>query len=263
MKPSTIGWTDFSGGDLNFVIGCTPASEGCANCYARSIIQERGGRDFSQIRLYPEKLERLRKTKFPEFSPKRGAPYKPMAFVVDLGDLFHEDVPDDFIEDALYLMKDRRDVIWQVLTKRPERMRDVVLEWMAGDALLRVPDNIWLLATVENRKRMQERFLPLIQIPAVVHGLSMEPMLESIEIAAYWWSAEIQWVICGAESGYKRRPFEIDWAEDMYEQCQMRGIPFFGKQASNLYPGSPLLIKGQPIKQWPLMSSYSSCANLY
>jgi len=94
MKQSAIGWTDFSGGDLNFVTGCTPVSEGCKNCYAKAIY-ERFGRDFD-VTIHPQNIMALRRHDWPKWSPKRGPGYKPMAFVCDTGDLFHENVSSPF-----------------------------------------------------------------------------------------------------------------------------------------------------------------------
>ena len=105
---SAIAWTDYSGGDANFVTGCTPASEGCRNCYAKAIY-ERFGRDFGEVRLDGDKLSWLK-----QWTPK--PPWKlarPMCFVCDTGDLFHEEVPYYFIDLAFEVMTDRKDVEWQ------------------------------------------------------------------------------------------------------------------------------------------------------
>jgi protein gp37 len=120
---SKIGYADFSGGDANFIIGCTPASAGCINCYARELIEVRQGRDFSKIRLYPEKLHRLGRTKFEENGVlfRRGPGSRPIVFPVDLGDIMHADVPQSFISDALNLMAGRDEVDWLILTKRSRR----------------------------------------------------------------------------------------------------------------------------------------------
>ena len=128
MKPSAIAWTDYSGGIWNIVTGCTPADRSCANCYARAIYT-RFGRDFG-TEIWPDKLDRWREAKLPPYSPKRGEGHRPMVFVVDMGDLFHETVPNVFIEAAFGVMLWRKDVIWQVLTKRPQRMAQFVTEWL-------------------------------------------------------------------------------------------------------------------------------------
>jgi len=253
MKPSKIGWTDFSGGDLNFVTGCTPVSDGCKNCYARRIY-ERFGRDFSRVTFHADKLARLRRKRFPKYSPKRGGSHKPMAFVVDTGDLFHPDVTDEQVEAAFRVMIERDDVVWQVLTKRAERMQSLLSFWHGiGTYPLYYPPNIWLGVTVENQRCADERIPLLIDTPAAVKFISVEPMLEAISLIPHLASLhEIDWIICGGESGPDRRPFDVRWAADLYEQCRRVGVYFFGKQDSNLYPGKPLVLPGYGVvHEWP------------
>jgi protein gp37 len=278
MKTSAIGWTDYSGGDLNFVRGCTPVSEGCAHCYARRIY-ERFGRDFSVVTFHEDKLDRLRRKRFPEHSPRRGRPHKPMAFVVDTGDLFHELVPPEFIADAFDIMADRQDVIWQVLTKRPERMLREARRWCESKGMDTLPTNVWLGVTAENQRCADERIPILVDTPAAVRFVSVEPMLEPMDLRWHLvrlhehtprrpgcglytqatapkrqkkQQGPIHLVICGAESGPKRRPFDVAWAVDLYEQCRDAGIPFFGKQTGALYPGEPLVLGDYGVvHEWP------------
>ena len=105
IKRSNISWTDYSGGDANFVLGCQEVSPGCARCYAAAIAK-RGGWDFHNVRIFPEKLKRLEKASLGqqfdwEVYPRRGYDARPMVFVCDMSDLFHKDVPDEFILEAL------------------------------------------------------------------------------------------------------------------------------------------------------------------
>lgn len=235
IKPSAIGWTDYSGGDLNFVSGCTPVSEGCQNCYARAIY-ERFGRDFGKVTVHHGKLLRLSYQQFGR-SVKTSSP-RPMCFVCDTGDLFHEVVPSDFIRDALGIMGRRPDVIWQVLTKRPERLAEF-LDCFAH--------NVWMGITAENQRRLDERLPHLAQWPGTKF-ISVEPMLEPVTLGGQ----HVDFVICGAESGPNRRPFDVAWAEALYDECREAGIPFFAKQDSALRPGAPLLIHGKEVREWPL-----------
>lgn len=266
MKTSPIGWCDYSGGDLNFVTGCTPISEGCAHCYAR-VIYDRYGRDFSQVTFHEDKLRRLRTKRFPQYSPKRGAPHRPMAFVCDTGDLFHESLWFDGIMWAFDVFAQHQDVIWQVLTKRPERMLQEALRWCEGNNVETLPANVWLGVTAENQERADERIPILLDTPAAVRFVSIEPMLGPVDLCEvlmpdgdhlgrglHNWGSDsgIDWVVAGAESGPKRRPFDVQWAVDLYEQCREGGVKFFGKQDSGLYPGEPLVLPGYGVVQeWP------------
>jgi len=291
MKLSKIGWCDYSAGDLNFVTGCTPVSTGCANCYGKALYN-RFGKDFSEVTCHACKLDCLRRKKFPKYSPKRGEPYRPMAFVVDMGDLFHKNVPADFITLAFEIMEARKDVIWQVLTKRPERMNSVLFG-AEGNHFLGGGDyipNVWLGVSVENEETAAQRIPELVKDWKGTKFLSIEPMLEPIDLRAFlleyretefveymsyemamdagntalagtpsglqsvgiWGpNGAIQWVIVGAESGPRRRPFDPAWAEQIREQCKAAGVAFFGKQDSALYPGAPLLIDGKTVHEWP------------
>lgn len=284
MKVSKIGWTDFSGGDLNFVTGCTPVSEGCQNCYARAIYK-RFGRDFETVKTHEDKLERLWRTGFPEWSPKRGAGHRPMAFVCDTGDLFHPDVPEDFLEFVFHTMGHLSGVAWQVLTKRPERMRAFMQRFNFEDL---PSDHIWLGVTAENQQRADERIPILLDTPASVRFVSCEPMLERIDIRRYLgytddlghsaWTptptagrankrlreqaaasecatrrqGSLHLVICGAESGGNRRKFDVAWAVDLYEQCKDAGVAYFYKQGSALQPGQHDELPGLGVvHEWP------------
>jgi len=246
MQLSKIGWCDYSGGDLNFARGCTPVSEGCQHCYAKELAH-RFARPFEATWDHA-KLERLTSKQWPSYSPKRGAPYSPMVFVVDTGDLFHENYGDMVILGALRRMILRRAVTWIVLTKRAERMHEVVSKLAAQrpDGLL--PPHIWLGVTAENYVRMHQRLPILRDTPASTRFVSMEPMLGPMGPLNL---DGLNWVIVGAESGPKRRPFDVAWAADVKRQCDETGVPFFGKQASGLRPGAPLLFDGQECKAWP------------
>ena len=261
---STISWTDYSGGDANFATGCTPVSEGCARCYARAIY-ERFGKDFGEVRLNDQALMRLG-----HWKPK--PPWKrerPMCFVCDTGDLFHDDVPFEFIGRAMNTFFSKPEIDWQILTKRPARMLEF-FGWYGQQSIREtgiyaffdpfgpgaltkgsgIPRNIWIGVSVENQARADERIPLLLQSLAEVRFVSVEPMLERIDLSAYL--PRLSWVIAGAESGPNRRPFDVAWAGDLYEQCREAGVAFFGKQASGLKPGVPLELPGYGVVQeWP------------
>ena len=265
MKPSAISWCDFSGGDLNVVTGCTPVSAGCAHCYARAIY-ERFGRDFLQVTCHPDKLDRLVTARFPEYSPKRGAPHMSMCFVCDTGDLFHEEVPGVFIDLVLQTLCERADVTWQLLTKRAERMHDYLGEWaylVHGP----LPPHVWLGVSVEDQVTADERIPLLLDTPAAHRFVSVEPCLSAVNLRPYLplmikpgvyafsyrydHKPYVSYVICGGESGRERRPFDVAWALDLHKQCQEAGIPFFYKQGSSLRPGEDALLPGLGrVQEW-------------
>lgn len=261
MKQSAIGWTNYSGGNLNVVTGCTPVSAGCANCYARSIY-ERFGKDFSRVETHPDKLARLAKQRFgvpvkdaagnaAYVSPKREG-YKPMCFVCDTGDLFHESVPEDFIMHAITVMEARQDVTWQVLTKRAHRMRRILSMGAPGAVL---PKNIWLGCTVENQACADERIPLLLDTPAEMRFLSCEPLLEDLDCTklGMWLRQGIHWVIVGGESGPKRRDFYYAWARNIVDVCRVMGVPVFFKQAGGPRPGMGDTLPGVgTVKEWPV-----------
>jgi len=271
VRRSGITYADFSGSDANFVIGCTPVSEGCANCYARELI-ERYGRDFSQVRIYPDKLKRLKTARFEErgIPFRRGPGSRPLIFPGDLGDLFHPDVPDGFIEEALLTMARRQDADWLILTKRPERMLDFSHFYNALGMACGWPPNLWPGVTVENSNTLW-RIEYLVQISASVRWLSIEPLLEPIDLSAWlrcpvcgqhewdWYkfqaghlhSSLIDWIIVGAESGPNRRPFDENWAHSIRDQCVAVNAPFFYKQGSHRFPGHNDTLDGRQWKQFP------------
>lgn len=154
VSRSTISWTDFSAGDANFVLrgkkkGDCEVSEGCVNCYAGQLRLRNASKADDETTYSPMKLARLARVKVPP--PFRRDNGRPMVFVVDMGDLFHANVPSDFIMDALAVMRSRPDVDWQVLTKRVERMAFL---WSNAPSF---PINVWCGVTVENQKRAHER----------------------------------------------------------------------------------------------------------
>lgn len=269
MKLSSIGWADYSGEVLNPAIGCTPVSEGCAHCYARAIY-ERFGRDFSKVTYSWEKLEKMARMRIPQYSPKRGAPYKPIMFPFDMTDLFHPDIPADFITATFDIMNKRSEAEWVILTKRPERMVEVLFgqegDWYLGGGDY-IP-NIRLMVTVENQARFDERVPLLLKTWSGPTGVCCEPLLGPINAETYLWPfatpddplnstlrvrrPALGLAVCGAESGPNRRPFKVEWALDLYEQCRGAGVPFYGKQDSALRPGALLLLPGYGIvHEWP------------
>ena len=223
--------------------GCTPVSAGCRECYARAIYT-RFGRDFSKVATHPDKLARLRRKRFSMDGNKRGPHSRPICFVCDTGDLFHEEVPDEFIIEALDMMVTREEVTWLVLTKRARRLHEITNEtalWLNDSA------HIWFGISAENQKAFNDRWSWLDNAAVETRWISAEPMLGPINL----YDARPDWVVCGGESGPNRRPFDLDWAKDLKRQCDGLGKPWFGKQGSGRYPGTRLAIDGREWKEWP------------
>jgi protein gp37 len=213
---SKIEWTDAT---WNPVRGCTKISPGCARCYAETFAERfRGvkGHPYEQgfdLRLIPEKL----------FDPLRWRTPK-MIFVNSMSDLFHSDVPDDYIVSAAQVMTAANWHTYQVLTKRSERMCDLLgtkLQFAANQS------HIWWGVSVENRRYGFPRITQLQSAPAQIRFLSIEPLLEDLgEINL----EGISWVIVGGESGVGARPLEPSWVRNIRRQCRQAGVAFFFKQ---------------------------------
>lgn len=213
---STIEWTEST---WNPVRGCTKVSPGCANCYAETFAERfRGvkGSPYEQgfdLRLVPEKLNEPLKWRKPR-----------KVFVNSMSDLFHPGVPDSYVASVCGVMREAARHTFQVLTKRSERMRDLLngdLRW-AGDL-----PNVWWGVSVENRKHGVPRIDVLRQANARVRFLSVEPLLEDLGELNL---DGIHWVIVGGESGPGARPMHRDWVVNIQRQCESSKTAFFFKQ---------------------------------
>ena len=219
-----IQWTwvpGYTGATWNPTTGCSHVSDGCVNCYAESLATGRlkgtpgypglpwtkANADVNVV-LHPDRLDQTLRWK------------KPRAiFVNSMSDQFHEKVPDKWIKDVWALMAQRPDHIFQILTKRPERMATLCEN-------LHLLPNVWLGTSVENDKVIS-RIDHLRKVPAKIRFLSLEPLigpLKNLNLDG------IHWVIVGGESGPNHRPIEKDWVKDIRDQCLAAGIPFFFKQ---------------------------------
>lgn len=213
---SKIEWTDTT---WNPVRGCTKISAGCKNCYAETFAERfRGvpGNPFEfgfDLRLVPHKL------------PEPFHWTKPqMVFVNSMSDLFHEDVPDDYIVQVAQVMATANWHIYQVLTKRADRMRDLLKTKLNFAAKL---EHIWWGTSVENKKSGVPRIQQLRDAKAKMNFLSIEPLLEDL---GKFNLKGMQWVIVGGESGNGARPMRVEWVTSIREQCENQNVPFFFKQ---------------------------------
>jgi protein gp37 len=208
---SRIEWTEAT---WNPVTGCSKVSPGCAHCYAETFAERwRGlaGHPYEQgfdLRLWPERLEVPLRWRRPR-----------TIFVNSMSDLFHEAIPPAYIAEVFEVMQRADWHVFQVLTKRPER-----LEALADD--LPWPPNVWVGVLVENR-RFVGRADNLRRTPAQTKFISAEPLLgplEGLDLAG------IDWLIAGGESGPRHRPMRIEWARDLRDRCVAEDVAFFFKQ---------------------------------
>lgn len=208
---SHIEWTQAT---WNPVTGCSKISAGCKNCYA-----ERFALRLQKMRI-PHYKNGFKVTIHRDLLnlPKQWRSPR-MIFVNSMSDLFHEDVPLEFIQKNFSTMRDCPQHIFQVLTKRSQRLRQLSehLEWTK---------NIWIGVTIED-STVLHRIADLKTVPATVRFLSCEPLLGPLYDLDL---SSIHWVIVGGESGPGARPVKIDWVLSILEQCRKANIPFFFKQ---------------------------------
>jgi len=171
-----------------------------------------------------------------------------------MGDLFHDDVPVDFIYEVLQRVYEAHQHVFQVLTKRPARMMEIMNRGRYLVNGITPMKNLWFGVTAEDQQRADERIPLLLQTPAAVRFVSVEPMLTPVDLAEYFspdschtfpdgttypslcqspsCGTAIDWVIIGCESGPNRRPMDLDWARDLVVQCKAAGVSVFVKQLS-------------------------------
>ncbi|OFX56334.1 MAG: hypothetical protein A2066_12975 [Bacteroidetes bacterium GWB2_41_8] len=264
----------------NPIVGCSKVSPGCDNCYAEKQAFIRAfNPNTPQYKsvvvkhpLDPRYREWNGTTQLVNSALTKPSQWKDprMVFVCSMGDLFHESVSFETIEQIYDIMHSNDQHIFIVLTKRPERMYkfwDWLLNKIAGVGIHDVnstsTDNVWIGVTAENQEQANNRIPVLLQIPAAKRFVSIEPMLGPVDltkIPAKYWGEEyddlynglslsslyggkdsstpwhLNWVICGGESGPKARPMHPDWVRSVRDQCQSAGTPFFFKQWGEWMP---------------------------
>ena len=210
-QKSSIEWTEST---WNPVTGCNKVSAGCDNCYAERMarrLKAMGSPNYAngfQVTLHPDALELPLKWKKPQ-----------LIFVNSMSDLFHDDVPIEFITAIFDVMNKASHHQFQILTKRSRRLLKIhdKLAWT---------DNIWMGVSVENANYTY-RIDHLRQTNAKTKFLSLEPLLGPLPNLDL---TNINWVIAGGESGPKSRPIDPEWVIDIRDQCLESKIPFFFKQ---------------------------------
>ena len=211
MSKSKIEWT---GSTWNPITGCTKYSDGCTNCYAEKManrLKNMGLKKYENsfnLTLHYENIEDPLSMKKPQ-----------TIFVCSMSDIFHKDVPDEFILKLFEVMNKAHWHTFQVLTKRAERIKEL------NDSITWTK-NIWLGTTVESQKVIH-RIDYLRESGAYIKFLSIEPLLTPINDLKL---KNIDWVIVGGESGAKDRPIQKEWVINIKNQCNTQDVPFFFKQ---------------------------------
>jgi protein gp37 len=208
---SSIEWTEST---WNPVTGCTKISPGCLHCYAERMalrLQAMGQPNYIRgfdVAIHPHMLDLPLLWKKPQF-----------VFVNSMGDLFHDEVPPEFVLQVFEVMRQASQHTFQLLTKRSARLAELsaYIDW---------PANVWMGVTAENGD-YTFRVADLRATGARIKFLSLEPLLGPINNLDL---SEIDWVIVGGESGPGARPIKKAWVSDLREKCQDAGVPFFFKQ---------------------------------
>lgn len=209
---SRIEWTEQT---WNPTVGCTKISPGCKHCYAEVMARRlkamgaAGYQNGFALTVLPERLNDPLKRKKPT-----------VYFVNSMSDLFHEKVPDEYIERVFDVIAQTPQHTYQILTKRAARMARFF-------RTRKVPRNAWMGVSVEDKKYGVPRIDYLRKVPASIRFLSVEPLLEDVGSLDL---KDIHWVIVGGESGPKARPMQKAWALAVQQQCEAQEVAFFFKQ---------------------------------
>jgi protein gp37 len=229
MAKSNIEWTETT---WNPTTGCTKISTGCLYCYAETMSK----------RLKAMGMDKYKEGfKIAVHYNALNEPYKwkkpTVVFVDSMSDLFHNDIPFEFIKSVFEVMNNTPQHTYQVLTKRSERLMQIA-------PLLNWTSNIWMGVSVEN-EHVAERITHLVKTPAFIKFISCEPLigpLYSLQLDL------IDWVIVGGESGHKAREIKQDWIDYIHNECQTQNVPFFfkqwGKKHFNVNFNDPTMFKG-------------------
>ncbi len=251
-----IEWTDAT---WNPVTGCTKVSTGCDHCYAATLAEKRlrnvylrqppvidslhNRADPFAVRLWPERLD----------YPIRWS--KPsMIFVNSMSDLFHRDIPDEFVLAVFEIMLTADWHIYQVLTKRPARAARFWDRYGPSLGLRAVPEHVWIGTSVENEEVLY-RVRHLRAVRAAVRFLSCEPLLGQLHTLDL---RGIHWVIGGGESGPEARPVDPSWAIGLRDRCVRQNVPFFWKQWGGRTPkAGGRLLAGEEWSEYPELDGRS------
>lgn len=291
---TNIEWTDHT---FNAWIGCTKVSPGCANCYAatqdnfRKWTPAGWGKGKPRKRtsesnwkeplkwngiasaMHKEAAAIRQRGKVVEILQIADLDYRPRVFCSSLADWLDDEVPIEWLSDLLYLAVKCSNLDWLMLTKRPQNWKSrltaiaslndigsqIAQQWLNGNP----PPNFWIGTTVENQDMANERLPQLLEIPAKVRFLSVEPMLGPVDFSNVTHRSDcvatlgkpalhgVHWVICGGESGGGFRTFNPDWARSLRDQCKAVDVAFFMKQMGGSRKPFPAIPDDLMIRQFP------------
>ncbi len=211
MKTTKIEWTERV---WNPGVGCNKVSAGCKNCYAEVFakrLKAMGVADYKDgfsFKILPHRLQEPLKIKKPT-----------KYFVNSMSDLFHEEMPFEYLDMIFDIIKKTPHHIYQILTKRD----DIMFRYLSEKIL---PENVWLGVTVESCE-YKFRIDILKKINARIRFISFEPLIGNVGEMNL---SSIHWAIVGGESGKRARPMKIEWVEEIFEQCKKQNVTFFFKQ---------------------------------
>lgn len=228
---SKIEWTEKT---WNPITGCTKVSAGCKNCYAETIAKRFwGDRKFTDVQFHEDRLNEPIKRKKPT-----------KYFVNSMGDLFHEEIEFSKIDKVVEVMYNCRHHIFQILTKRPKRMKLFFDEYeYCPKGIL---NNMWFGVSVENQETANERQKLLEETKVINKWVSYEPALAEVN----WTGWEfINWIVVGGESGQKKRPHNVEWFRKTRDWAKKNNIPFFMKQLDKITQiPEDLMIREYPVQ---------------
>lgn len=256
-----ISWADHT---FNPWIGCTKVSPACDNCYAEAWDRRwgNGWGSYNRRRTAPSTWNDVRKWN----RAAAGAALRPIVFCSSLSDVFDNStaITSGWHGDLWHLIHECQNLIFALLTKRPQNIKKMMPEEYGTPTWGDGWHNVWLGTTVENQKEADRRLPHLLDIPAALHFVSAEPLLERVDFSRYllpmggagscvdidgnWWHApgscsncrdSIRWMIAGGESGPGARLMHPDWVRDLKDQCARRYVPFHFKQWGDWLPWSP------------------------
>lgn len=241
-QSTSIEWTDVT---WNPVTGCTKISPGCKHCYAERMalrlqaMNQRRYREGFRLSLQPDLIDEPLRWRQPR-----------TVFVNSMSDLFHDDVPLEYLHLVFKVMKKASWHVFQILTKRAERLEKTASE-------LHWPSNVWIGVSVESEDYLF-RIKHLRKVPAAVRFLSVEPLLSRIRRLPL---RGIDWVIVGGESGPGARPIQPDWVRTIRDRCLSEDVPFFFKQWGGVHKSRHgRVLDGKTWNQMPSLSTPGSRA---